>query len=158
MKCHHIKLTMCLCTLSSLGFSHWNGKAKSVFPVPTIFRLRAGSLFTVVPRAKRETRKWPRAWLMARDGRGAKKESFSSRAATLVSRVARACTPLTKSQEKERLLAVYTILGSLSKGIFERCTSTGSEVFFILKHLKGAVSRNSAKLGNYKMPVKLRET
>ena len=24
--------------------------------------------------------------------------------------------------------------------------------------LKGAVSRNSAKLGNYKMPVKLRET
>ena len=138
MKCHHIKLTMCLCTLSSLGFSHWNGKAKSVFPVPTIFRLRAGSLFTVVPRAKRETRKWPRAWLMARDGRGAKKESFSSRAATLVSRVARACTPLTKSQEKERLL--------------------GSEVFFSLKHLKGAVSRNSAKLGNYKMPVKLRET
>ena len=26
------------------------------------------------------------------------------------------------------------------------------------KDLKGAVSRNSAKLGNYKMPVKLRET
>ena len=25
-------------------------------------------------------------------------------------------------------------------------------------HIKGAVSRNSAKLGNYKMPVKLRET
>ena len=25
-------------------------------------------------------------------------------------------------------------------------------------HLKGAVSRNSAKLGRYKMPVKLRET
>ena len=25
-------------------------------------------------------------------------------------------------------------------------------------YLKGAVSRNSAKLGNYKMPVKLRET
>ena len=24
--------------------------------------------------------------------------------------------------------------------------------------VKGAVSRNSAKLGNYKMPVKLRET
>ena len=24
--------------------------------------------------------------------------------------------------------------------------------------LKGAVSRNSAKLGNYKMPLKLRET
>ena len=28
----------------------------------------------------------------------------------------------------------------------------------IKKLLKGAVSRNSAKLGNYKMPVKLRET
>ena len=33
-------------------------------------RLRAVSLFSVVRRAKRETRKWPRAWLMARDGRG----------------------------------------------------------------------------------------
>ena len=29
---------------------------------------------------------------------------------------------------------------------------------FLTKRLKGAVSRNSAKLGNYKMPVKLRET
>ena len=28
----------------------------------------------------------------------------------------------------------------------------------LLKDVKGAVSRNSAKLGNYKMPVKLRET
>ena len=28
----------------------------------------------------------------------------------------------------------------------------------VLPTLKGAVSRNSAKLGNYKMPVKLRET
>ena len=27
-----------------------------------------------------------------------------------------------------------------------------------LTQLKGAVSRNSAKLGNYKMPAKLRET
>ena len=33
-------------------------------------RLRAVSLFSVVRRAKRETRKWPRAWLKARDGRG----------------------------------------------------------------------------------------
>ena len=31
------------------------------------FRLRAVSLFSVVGRAKRETRKWPRAWLMVRD-------------------------------------------------------------------------------------------
>ena len=32
--------------------------------------------------------------------------------------------------------------------------------FKVRKHfsLKGAVSRNSAKLGNYKMPIKLRET
>ena len=37
-------------------------------------RLRAVSLFSVVCRAKRETRKGPRAWLMARDGRGTKKE------------------------------------------------------------------------------------
>ena len=29
----------------------------------------------------------------------------------------------------------WEILGSLSKGVFERRTSTGSEVFFILKHL-----------------------
>ena len=36
-------------------------------------RLQAVSLFSVVRRAKRETRKWPRAWLMARDGRGTKK-------------------------------------------------------------------------------------
>ena len=28
----------------------------------------------------------------------------------------------------------------------------------ITAHLKGAVSRNSAKLGNHKMPLKLRET
>ena len=49
---------------------------------------------------------------------------FSSRAAALVSRVSRlrrslerACTPLTKSEEKVRLLAVYiTIIGSLRYG------------------------------------------
>ena len=33
------------------------------------------------------------------------------------------------------------------------CTQTAKWAVF----LKGAVSRNSAKLGNYKMPVKLRE-
>ena len=41
------------------------------------------SLFSVVRRAKRETRKWPNAWL-----------------------IARACIALTKSEEKERMLAV----------------------------------------------------
>ena len=38
-----------------------------------------------------KTRKWPRAWQKARDGRGT---------------LARACTSLTKSEEKERLLTV----------------------------------------------------
>ena len=33
-------------------------------------RLLAASLSSVVRRAKREIRKWPRAWVMARDGRG----------------------------------------------------------------------------------------
>ena len=68
--------------------------------------------FSVVRRAKRETRKWPRARLMARGGRGTKKESlsFSSRAAALVSRVSRLrrsrarALPLL-NREKERLLA-----------------------------------------------------
>ena len=53
-------------------------------------------------------------------------------------------------------LSVYPTLkfGKIFKG----------ELFFLLSlkptffGLKGAVSRNSAKLGNYKMPVKLRET
>ena len=59
-------------------------------------RLRAVSLFSEVRRAKRETRKWPRAWLMTRDG-------FARLAA---SPLPRACIALTKSEEKERLLAV----------------------------------------------------
>ena len=53
--------------------------------------------------------------------------------------------------------------------VFERLTSTGSEAISFLMCLeatkvvclsafKGAVSQNSAKLGNYRMPVKLRET
>ena len=42
-------------------------------------RLRAVSLFSVVCRVKRETRKWPRAWLMARDGRGCRPRSRVSR-------------------------------------------------------------------------------
>jgi len=42
-------------------------------------RLRAVSLFSVVHRAKRETRKWPPACLMARDGRGLPPSFRSSR-------------------------------------------------------------------------------
>ena len=46
------------------------------------------------------------------DGARRERHSLSSRAAALVSRVSRlrrsrACTPLTKSEEKDRLLAVY---------------------------------------------------
>ena len=36
--------------------------------------------------------------------------------------------------------------------------SLGDNWCWLHSGLKGAVSRNSAKLGNYKMPVKLRET
>ena len=60
-------------------------------------RLRAVSLFSVVRRAKRETHKWPRAWLMARDGRGCRPR-FARLAA---SPLPRACIALTKSEEKE---------------------------------------------------------
>ena len=44
-------------------------------------RLRAVSLFSV---AKRETRKWPRARLMARDGRGTKKERLPAKPGRIV--------------------------------------------------------------------------
>ena len=59
------------------------------------------SLFFLGPSSKSpETRKWPRAWLKARDGRGRPRFSRLRR-----STLARACTPLTKSEEKERLLS-----------------------------------------------------
>ena len=56
-------------------------------------RLLAVSLFSVVRRAKRGTRKWPRAWLMARDGGGCRPR-FARLAA---SPLPRACIALTKS-------------------------------------------------------------
>ena len=59
------------------------------------------SLFFLGPSSKTpQTRKWPRAWLKARDGR---------RTRHRFSRLARECTPLTKSEGKDRLLAVYTL-------------------------------------------------
>ena len=70
-----------------------------------IFRLWAVSLFSVVRRAKRETSKWPRAWLMARDDDGSR--PYFARLAA--SPLARACTPLTEFEEKERLLTVWFI-------------------------------------------------
>ena len=81
------------------GFHFCSARCGQVFN-----RLRAVSLFSVVRRAKRETRKWPRAWLMARDGRGSRLRPRFARLAA--SPLARACTPLTKPEEKERLLAV----------------------------------------------------
>ena len=50
--------------------------------------------FSVIRQAKRETRKWPGASLMARD------------ACLAASPLPRACIALTKSEEKEKLLAV----------------------------------------------------
>ena len=61
------------------------------------------SLFFLGPSSKTpETRKWPRAWLRCETGEA---RLFPSRAAAL----ARACTPLTKSEEKERLLAGHIV-------------------------------------------------
>ena len=51
-----------------------------------------------------------------RDGRGTKK---GKRAAALVSHVSRACPPLTKSEEKERLLAVYIVFIVIIYSSFE---------------------------------------
>ena len=50
----------------------------------TNFRLRAVSLFSVVRRAKCETRKWPRVWLMVRDGKGTKKERLPAKPERMV--------------------------------------------------------------------------
>ena len=88
--------------------------------IPFNCRLRTSSLsFFLGPLGKTpETHKWPRAWLKARDGRGTTKESlsfffsgcrprFSHLAASPLNARARVHRPLTKSEEKERLLAVY---------------------------------------------------
>ena len=45
----------------------------------------------------------------------------------------------------------------LSRG-FAKKNIIEKEKVKLVEFVKGAVSRNSAKLGNYKMPVKLRET
>ena len=44
---------------------------------------------------------------------------------------------------------------SLQSGILKNIRSRVLQEIFVIK---GAVSRNSAKLGNHKMPVNLRET
>ena len=59
-------------------------------------RLRAVSLFFLVLRAKRKTRKWPHVCAAL----------FSRVSRLRRSTLARVCTPLFKSEENERLLAV----------------------------------------------------
>ena len=65
------------------------------------------SLVFLGPSSKmRERSKWPRAWLKA--------PSFLGCCSTLRSR---SCTPLTKSEEKERLLTVYGSRGKLGSSL-----------------------------------------
>ena len=45
-----------------------------------------------------------------------------------------------------------------SESFFANMYISKFTVNFTFKNVKGAMSRNSAKLGNYKMTVKLRET
>ena len=106
---YHLGLTGWLFLLSFFedcrSFPHW------VFIVVcrSKTRLRAASLFFVGASNKTpETRKWSRTRLKARDGRGTTKEIsfFLSGCRPRFSRLARACTPLTKSEEKERMLPV----------------------------------------------------
>ena len=67
-----------------------------------------------------------REWLKVRDGRGTKKEKtgFRPRFSRLASRAfaaqrSHACPPLTKSEEKERLLAVYIVFIVIIYSFFE---------------------------------------
>ena len=70
------------------------------------------SLFYLGPSSKTpETPKWPRAWLETRDGRGVSRLRRSS--------LARECTPHTKSEEKERSVAVYEEYENGLKWVFE---------------------------------------
>ena len=94
-----------------------NKLISQTFPQRFNFRLRAVSLFSVVRRAKRETRKWPRAWLMVRDGRGTKKPCRPRFARLAASPLPRACIALTTSEEKERLLALYFNFWTISEKV-----------------------------------------
>ena len=75
------------------------------------------SLFFLGPSSKTpETRKWPRAWLKVRRRERLPPSFLASRVSQLRrSTLARACTPFTKSEEKERLLAVSSQLPLLKK-------------------------------------------
>ena len=99
-----------------MGFKSSYFVVRNLSEMEKIARLRAVSLFSwSVEQNARDTQMTTRVTGEARQKRAV--SVFTSRAAALVSRVsqlrrltfARACTPLTKSQEKERLLAVYKI-------------------------------------------------
>ena len=61
----------------------------------------------------RETRKWPRTWLKAREGLGTLVSCVSQlRRSTFVPR---ACNSLTESGEKQRLLAIYKFSDHVTK-------------------------------------------
>ena len=76
-----------MCGVMYISYIPWCIASYYIFKLPnardpissTGTRLRAVSLFSVVRGAKRETRKWPRAWLMARDGRSTKKERLPAK-------------------------------------------------------------------------------
>ena len=89
-------------------------------------RLRAVSLFSVVRRTKRETRKWPRAWLMARDGRD---NSFSSRAAALVSPLSR----LRRSRARALSLLNLKKKINCSQSVYDEKTETHTSYLSLLK-------------------------
>ena len=55
-----------------------------------------------------------------------------------------------------RFLALIGYVRTVPDNFCAGTLTTPDRVSFT--HIQGAVSRNSAKLGNYKMPVKLRET
>ena len=59
------------------------------------------SLSSVVRRAKRETRKWPRARLMARDGRGTQIAALVSRVSRLRRSRARALPLLNRKKKRD---------------------------------------------------------
>ena len=81
--------------LSCMAFSVYDFDRLACKSRSWFVRLWAVSLFSEDGQAKRETRKGSRVWLMARDA---------------------ACTPLTKPDEKETLLAVYWfVLYALNK-------------------------------------------
>ena len=66
------------------------------------------------------------------------------------------CCSIVKIKARYNSLPLASKVGKLASNAAKLPFQT--KVVGKVVQLKGAVSRNSAKLGNYKMPVKLRET